>query len=54
MKVIVTGAAERLLIGAHSIHGINAFSALKIKEYRGASIQHSVWGERFSNQRIIR
>ena len=32
---------------------VNAFSSLEIKEYRGASIEHSVGGSSLSNQRIL-
>ena len=32
---------------------VNALSALEIKEYRGASIEHSVGGISLSNQRIL-
>ena len=32
---------------------VNAFNALEIKEYRGASIEHSVGGVSLSNQRIL-
>ena len=32
---------------------VNAFNALEIKEYRGASIEHSVGGVSISNQRIL-
>ena len=32
---------------------VNALSALEIKEYRGASIEHSVGGVSLSNQRIL-